>query len=97
MADPSQRTHSNKFDTTKRPPIVSEVQQNTAAAHSSGRSRVQIANLANIAVYVVPRIVLVPLSGKHLANSNLRPARNWGYRLSVLSPKKGCRTMGGVM
>jgi hypothetical protein len=50
-------------DTTSRPLVVSEGQQNTPAAHSSGRSRVQLINLANIAVYVVARIVLVPLSG----------------------------------
>ena len=39
-------------------------QQNTPAAHRSGRSRVQLVNLANIAAYVVARIVLVPLSGQ---------------------------------
>jgi hypothetical protein len=51
-------------DTTRRPPIVSDGQQNTLAAHSSGRSRVQLVNLANIAAYVVARIVLMPLSGQ---------------------------------
>ena len=56
--------HSNKFRHHEAPPVVSDGQQNTAAAHSSGRSRVQLANLANIAVYVVTRIVLVPLSGQ---------------------------------
>jgi hypothetical protein len=48
-------------DTTRRSPIVSDGQQNTPAARSSGRSRVQLVNLANIAAYVVARIVLVPL------------------------------------
>src|SRR6516165_5669035 len=43
-------------DTTRRPPIVSDGQQNTTAAHSSGRSRVQLVNLTNIAAYVVVRI-----------------------------------------
>ena len=51
-------------DTTSRPPVVSEGQQNTPAAHSSGRSRVQLINLANIAAYVVARIVLMPVSGQ---------------------------------
>ncbi len=34
------------------------------AAYSSGRSRVQLANMGNIAAYVVTRIVLAPLSGQ---------------------------------
>jgi hypothetical protein len=63
VQDPSRRTHCNKFrhheaatDRFGRP-------AEHRCGHSSGRSRVQIANLANIAVYVVPRIVLVPLWG----------------------------------
>jgi hypothetical protein len=44
--------------------VVSEGQQNTPAAHRSGRSRVQLKNLANIAAYVVARIVPVLLSGR---------------------------------
>jgi hypothetical protein len=51
-------------DTTRRPPIVSDGQQNTPAAHRSGRSRVQLVNLANITAYVVARILLVPLLGQ---------------------------------
>ena len=55
------RTRSDKFRhheaTTDR-----FGRQNTATAHSSGRSRVQLANLSNIAAHVVIRIVLVPLS-----------------------------------
>ena len=66
-------------DTTSRPPFVSEGQQNTPAAHSSGRSRVQLINLANIAVYVVARIVLVPLSGPASGEFQLIP------RLSLIN------------
>jgi hypothetical protein len=46
---------------------------NTAAAHNSGPSRVQLANLANIAVYVVTRIVLVQLSGQASGEFRLTP------------------------
>jgi hypothetical protein len=66
-------------DTTSRPPVVSEGQQNTPAAHSSGRSSVQLINLANIAVYVVARIVLVPLSGPASGEFQLIP------RLSLIN------------
>jgi hypothetical protein len=51
-------------NTTRRPPIVSDGQQNIPAVHSSGRSRLRLVNLPNIAAYVVARIVLVPLSGQ---------------------------------
>jgi len=40
-----------------------------SAAHSNGRSRGQLANLANIALYVVARIVAVQLLGQHEGNS----------------------------
>ena len=60
-------------------PYGVEGQQNTPAAHSSGRSRVQLINLANIAVYVVARIVLVPLSGPASGEFQLIP------RLSLIN------------
>jgi hypothetical protein len=70
VQDLSRRTHCNKPDTTKQPPIVSEGRQNTAAAHSSGRSRVQIANLA-ISPYTWSHVLSWRrYRGKHLANSN---------------------------
>jgi hypothetical protein len=59
-------------DATGRPPVVSEGQQNTLSAHSIGRSHVQLMNLANIAVYVVAPIVLVPLSGQASGEFQLR-------------------------
>jgi hypothetical protein len=43
------------FESTFAPPRAT-------ASHSSGRSRAQFVNLVNIAVYVVARIVLVPVS-----------------------------------
>jgi hypothetical protein len=58
------RSRLRRSDATRGPPIVSDGQQNTLAVPSSGRSRAQLVNLANIALYVVTRIVLVPLSGQ---------------------------------
>ena len=60
-------------DTTRRPPVVSEGQQKTPAAHSSGRSCVQLVNLPNIAADAVARIVLVPLSGQASGEFQFKP------------------------
>ena len=60
----ARRTHSNKF---RQPRVATNRFGGSAehpAAHSSGRSRAQLTNLANITAYVVARIVLVPLSGQ---------------------------------
>jgi hypothetical protein len=48
--------HMSISGITRRPPIVSDGQQNTPAVHNSGPSRVQLVNLANIAAYVFARI-----------------------------------------
>jgi hypothetical protein len=60
----ARRPHSNKFRHHEAATGRFGGQQNTPATHRSGRSRVQLVNLANIAAYVVARIVLVPLSGQ---------------------------------
>ena len=66
--------HSNKFGTTRqqRSDRLGRSAERAAASatRSSGRSRVQVVNLANGAAYVIARIVLTQLSGQHLANSN---------------------------
>ena len=59
----ARRPHSNKFRHHEAATGRFGGQQNTPAAHRSGRSRVQLVNLANIAAYVVARIVLLQLSG----------------------------------
>ena len=70
VQDPSRQTRKSKFRHHKAATDRFGRPAEHRCGNSNGRSRVQIANLANIAVYVVPRIVLVPISGKHLANSN---------------------------
>jgi len=64
VQDPSRQTRKSKFRHHKAATDRFGRPAEHRCGNSNGRSRVQIANLANIAVYVVTRIVLVPLSGQ---------------------------------